>query len=451
MFKQRVLWSMLASCIVLSFVISACSPAAPVVQTQVVVQTAAPAVVTATPVPAKPAEDTGTVTAFGPFRGEDEARFQAVIQAFEAANPKIHVVYAGSAEFETLINVQVEAGNPPDIAPMAQPGLMKKFAADGKIVPLWPEAVSLIDKNLPAWKDLASYNGQLYGVFNRVNVKGLVFYNKPAFATAGYKVPTTWAELEQLETDMAKTGTPPWCVTMESGAATGWVGTDWMENIMLRTQPVEAYDKWISHDLKFDSPEVKNAWTIMDKIWGDPKLVYGGKSYIGTAIWQQAGSDLFATPKQKCQMVLQGSFYTAFFPKEIQADMDNQVGVFPLPPIDPKLPVTLEVGGDQWVVFHDRPEVRKFAEFLATGASGKPWASQGGALFAHKDQDLSVYKSALDKTLATALVNLQAARFDASDAMVSAGNVAFWKGVTDYVGGKGIDDVLKDIDAGFTK
>jgi hypothetical protein len=55
----------------------------------------------------------------------------------------------------------------------------------------------------------------------------------------------------------------------------------------------------------------------------------------------------------------------------------------------------------------------------------------------------------VDQTLVQSLINVQAARFDGSDAMVSAGNVAFWKAVTDYVGGMSIDDALKEIDAAW--
>ncbi len=395
--------------------------------------------------------DTGTVFVMGAFRGEEETAFGAVIAAFEAANPDINVVYAGSAEFETLINVRVEAGDPPDVAAIPQPGLMKKFAADGKIVPLWPEVVAMVDKNYsPAWKDLGSYKGTPYGVYHRVNAKGWVWYNKPAFEAAGYKVPATWEELQALTQQMAASGVTPWCVGIESGSATGWVGTDWIENIMLRTQSVETYDKWISHDLKFDSPEVRNAWEIMDKIWLDPTMVYGGAPTIATTEFKASAAMLFDSPP-KCWLHMQGSFVTGFFPDAVRADMDNQVGVFMLPPIDPSLPTALEVGGDQYIVFtgHERPEVKKFVEFLTTAASVTPWAKQGSSLFPHKDQDLSVYPTLIDQTMARAILTAQAARFDASDSMLSAGNLAFWKGVTDYVAGKSIDDVLKEIDAGF--
>lgn len=392
-----------------------------------------------------------TVTVLGANRAEDEARFLAVVQDFMKANPDIKVVYEGTAEFETLINVRVEAGNPPDVASIPQPGLMKKFAADGKLVAAWPELLAKIDQNYsPAWKDLGSSDGKVYGVFHRVNGKGFVWYNKPVFEKAGYTVPKTWVELESLTATMAKAGTPPWCITMESGAATGWVGTDWLENIMLRTQPVAAYDTWISHELAFSSPEVKKAWDVMNSIWADPKLVYGGLQYIGTARWQDAGLNLFEAP-QKCQLLLQGSFITAFFPEAVQKDLDNQVGVFALPAIDPKLPATLEVGGEQYVTFNDRPEVRKFMEFMATPNAATAWVKAGGALFPYKGQDVKLYKSAIDQSIVSALIDVQAARFDASDAMPSEGNVAFWKGVTDYVGGAKIDVVLKDIDAAFPK
>lgn len=454
MSTKNLLWPLMAVLVVMSLILGACAPAAAptpvtVVETKVV-EKMSTVVVTAAPAPKPAAKDTGTIVALGPFRGDDQVRFLAVIAEFNKANPTTKVIYAGTDQFNTLINVNVEAGNPPDIAPIPQPGLMQKFAKDGKIVPLWPEVVKLIDQNYaPAWKDLGSYNGKVYGVFHRVNGKGYVYYNKPAFEKAGYQVPTTWEELQKLTADMAASGTPPWCISMENGASTGWVGTDWIESIMLRTQSVDTYDKWVNHTLKFQSPEVKNAWTIMDKIWGDAKLVYGGMKYIGSTDYHKSGADLFNKP-QKCQLVLQHSAYMTNFPKDVQADMMNQVGLFTLPPIDAKLPKAMEVGGDQWVVFNDRPEVRKFVEFLATGKSGAPWAKLGGALFPHKDQDLSVY-SAFDRQLVDALINTQAARFDASDAMDAAGNIAFWKGMTDYVGGKSIDDALKQIDDGFPK
>jgi len=394
--------------------------------------------------------DTGTVLILGAFRGQEETAFNNVIAVFEAQNPDINVIYTGTAEFETLITVRVEAGDPPDIAAFPQPGAVAKLAGEGQLVPLWDSALAVYDTQYtPAWKDLSSINGVPYGMFHRVNAKGWIWYNKPAFEAAGYSVPTTWDELMALTETMKGTGIAPWCDGMESGAATGWKGTDWIENILLRTQPVQVYDKWVTNEVKFESPEVKNAFNILASIWMDPDAVYGGTQTIVLTNFKDPAAWLFGD-SPKCWLHMQGSFVTDFFPEDVQADLDNQVGVFMMPPIDGSLPFTLEVGGDQYVVFKgkDRPEVKKFIEFLGTPESVKPWAEQGGSLFPHVNQDLSWYPTKLERTMAEAITKAGAARFDGSDLMVSELNLAFWKGMTDWVSGaRTLDEALADIDA----
>jgi alpha-glucoside transport system substrate-binding protein len=434
---------------VLALFVVACQPQTVVVKETVQVEKQVEKVVTATPAPVEAGADTGTVFILGAFRGSEETAFNAVIAAFEAQNPDINVIYSGTAEFETLISVRVEAGDPPDIAAFPQPGAVAKLAREGKLVPLWDAALALYDKEYqPAWKELSQVDGVPYGMFHRVNAKGWVWYNKPAWKEAGWEVPTTWDELTALEASMQDTDIVPWCDGIASGAATGWKGTDWVENLMLRTQPVSVYDQWVAGQLPFTSDEVRNAWSYLTTIWMDPTMTYGGPQTIALTNFRDPAAWLFDDPA-KCWMHMQGSFVTDFFPQAVQDDLDNQVGVFMLPPIDPNLPFTLEVGGDQYVVFtgKDRPEVRKFIEFLATPESVKPWAEQGGSLFPHKNQDLSWYPTELERNMAESITTAQAARFDGSDNMASDLNLAFWKGVTDWVSGnRTLDEALSDID-----
>jgi alpha-glucoside transport system substrate-binding protein len=393
------------------------------------------------------------VNILGNFTGNDEAAYKKVIAVFEAKHPDIKINYSGTQDFNTVLNVRVEAGDYPDLAAVPQPGVMKDLAKKGVLLPTPSSVLNLVNKNYsPAWKELGSGDDdKVYGVFHRVNMKGLVFYNKPAFEAAGFKVPKSWAGLQNLTRKMmSSTKIAPWCIGMESGGATGWVATDWLENIMLRTQPVKVYDNWISNKVKFDSPEVRNAWSIMDSIWGDPKAVYGGKKNIAITNFKTSSEGLFtATPQ--CWLQLQGSFATGFFQESVQAELNKNVGVFVLPMINTKLPNTLEVGGDQYVLFKgkERPEVLAFLEFLATGASAEPWAKNGGGLFPHKDQNLNAYSSSLSREFAKIILAAKSARFDASDSMPAAVNLAFWKGTIDYVTGKSVDQVLNDIDATY--
>ncbi|MGC9523312.1 MAG: ABC transporter substrate-binding protein [Anaerolineae bacterium] len=395
-------------------------------------------------------EDTGAVFILGAFRGSEETAFQAVIDAFEAENPDIDIIYSGTGEFETLITVRVEAGDPPDIAAFPQPGAVARLARDGKLVPLWDEAVALYDQYYaPGWKSLGSVDGTPYGMFHRVNAKGWVWYNKPLWNEAGWEVPETYDEFMDLIAQMqAESDIAPMCDAFESGEATGWKGTDWIENFVLRLHPLDVYDAWVAHELSFSSDEIRAAFERLETLWFDPEITYGGPQTIATTNFRDPAAWLFEDPPN-CWMHMQGSFVTEFFPSDVKENLDEEVGVFQLPPIREDIPVALEVGGDQYVVFQgkDRPEVRAFIEFLATPASVQPWAEQGGSLFPHQDQNLDWYPTELERNMAEAIIEAEEARFDGSDNMASEVNLAFWQGITDWVSGnRTLDQALADID-----
>ena len=368
------------------------------------------------------------------------------VQAF-TDDTGIKVEYEGSSDFATLINTRVEAGDPPDVAAFPQPGLLYRFADNGDLVALRDDVVASIDANYgPGWKDLGSRDGTPYGVFHRVNAKGFVYYPKGPFEAAGYQIPTTWDELQTLMDQMVADGTPPWCITIEDGDATGWVGTDWIEEIILRTGGVDKYDQWVNHDISFEDPLVKDAFQLMGDIWLNPDYVYGGSSNILSTRFQDGANPMFDDPP-KCWLHNQGSFMTGLFPQNVQDNLDSVVGVFTLPEIDSSIGTPAEVGGDAFAAFVDRPEVQDFLKYLTTPDAGKTWPAEGGALFPYTNQDFSLYKSDIERSFAQIIAQASQARFDGSDAMPAAvGNGSFWKGVVDYVSGTNLDDVLKSID-----
>jgi alpha-glucoside transport system substrate-binding protein len=391
-------------------------------------------------------ENTGVIKVFGAFRSPESDRFAEAIKAFEDSSG-VDVQYEGSSDFATLINTRVEAGDPPDIAAFPQPGLLYRFADQGKLVALRDDVVANIDANYgPGWKDLGSRDGTPYGVFHRVNAKGFVYYPKGPWEAAGYQVPETWDDLQALMDQMVADGTPPWCITIEDGDATGWVGTDWIEEIILRTGGVDKYDQWVNHDITFEDPLVKDAWQRMGDIWLNPDYVYGGTTQILSTRFQDGANPMFDNPP-KCWMHNQGSFMTGLFPDSVQANLDSTVGVFTLPAIDSSIGTPAEVGGDAFAAFADRPEVMDFLKYLTTPQSAETWMKAGGALFPYTNQDFSLYSSDIERSFAMIIANASQARFDGSDSMPAAvGNGSFWKGVVDYVSGTDLDSVLKSID-----
>ncbi len=348
---------------------------------------------------------------------------------------------------EQQLNVAVTAGNPPDVALIPQPGTMQTYVDQGHLTPLPESILTLIDANYgPGWKELGTASdGKAYGVFHRVNVKAQVFYPKVAFEAAGYAAPTTWAELEALQAQIVADGGTPWCI----GLDVGWVATDWMEAVMLRTAGADAYDAWTSHETPFASDAVKNAANVMMKIMGDETLAYGGPTYLIQTGWDVPPKLMFGTPPG-CWFTNMGNFVTAAFTDEVNADLDAQVGVFELPSIDvPAGEVASLVGGDQLTAFDDRPEIWAFLEYIATpeaerhlGARPVEPCSRTRTRTCPTIRVSSTRPSPTDLGAATNV------RFDGSDLMPSAvGAGAFWSEMLKMVGGQDVDTTMTNIDA----
>lgn len=403
-----------------------------------------------TPEVEEPVAEEQVVTIFGAFVDEDARRFQAAMEPF-TAETGIRVEYEGSGDFETLILVRAEGGDPPDIGAFPQPGLLAGLVERDLIIDMneWFEEDYLLAQYDQSWLDDATLGGIMAGVWYRASVKSLVWYPVQAFNAAGYTIPETWDEMLALSDQMVADGNTPWCIGIESAGATGWVATDWMEDIMLRTQPAELYDQWVAGDLPFNSPEVKNAAEIMGEIWFNSDYVYGGTPAILTLPFGDAPDPMFDDPPG-CFLHRQASFIPAFFPEDVEIGVD--VDFFYLPPIDPAYPQPVLVAGDLMGAFTDRPEVRQVMEYLTTGASTRGWLEQGGFVSPHNDSSLDWYPTEVDRGYAEILAGASVTRFDASDLMPGAvGAGSFWTGMVDFVaaGGENLDEIMAEIDTTF--
>jgi len=392
------------------------------------------------------------VSIFGVAADEQARLFQSEFDEF-TARTGIEVTYEGNKDFETLVRVRVEGNNAPDIATFAQPGLLADFVSKGKIIDLntFMDAGYLANQYNKTFLDLATMDGKMAGVWHNNDVKSLVWYPKAAFDAKGYKVPTTWDELIALSDKIVADGGTPWCIGIESAGATGWVGTDWVEDVMLRTTTPENYDKWTKGELKFDSPEVKKAFDTVGAIWFKDKYVFGGTQNILTTAFGDSPKDLFENPP-KCWLHRQASFITNFFPSTAKVGTD--VDYFYLPPIDPAMGKPVLGSGSIAGMFNDRPEVREVMKFLATGESMKKEVEAGVAIAPQKDADPSWYPTEAARGFAKILSEATTFRFDGSDLMPAAvGAGTFWTGIVSWVqaNGANTEEVLKTIDASWPK
>ncbi|MEX2161534.1 MAG: ABC transporter substrate-binding protein [Anaerolineales bacterium] len=389
-----------------------------------------------------------TVTIFTAAEGEQVELFQQNFEQF-TADTGIEVVVEASSDFETVALVRAEAGDPYDIYNFPQPGLMADFGRSGYLIDLGQFLTQdyMLTKYTQSWIDLGTVDGTLYGVWHNADVKSLVWYAKAAFDAAGYQIPQTWDELIALSDQIVADGGVPWCIGFESGGATGWPGTDWVEDIMLRTASPEDYDAWVAGELPFDSDQVRNAFETAGEIFFNPDYVYGGTTGILTTNFGDAPA-LLTGDVPSCYMMRQASFIAGFFAEGIEIGTD--VDYFYLPPIDEMYGRPVLGSGSLLALGNDTPAARQVMEFLTTGESARAEVEAGILIAPHLDASLDWYPNDLTRGFAEILANADTFRFDASDLMPGAvGAGSFWTGIVDWIGGAELTSVLQGIDASW--
>ena len=217
------------------------------------------------------------VTMNGPERRRKRPGAHQVLRAFAEAN-NLHFTYPGDADWESNINVQVEGGSPPNIAVFPQPGKLADFAREGHLVPL---SDAVVDSVNTFWNEGASGYGNVdgvqYGVPVKSDLKSIVWYQPAQFAAAGYEVPQTWDEFTALVDQMAADGVrKPLCVGIESGTATGWPFTDWVEDLVLRQSGPEVYDQWVTNEIPFNDEHIVNAMQTVVDLWTEDNVYASG-------------------------------------------------------------------------------------------------------------------------------------------------------------------------------
>ena len=396
-----------------------------------------------------------TVTISGPWLQPEDEVFRSVVAYFADATGA-EVIYTGSDSFEQQIVIDAEAGAAPNIAVFPQPGLAADMAARGLLYPLPDGMGPWTAENYGAgesWVDLGTYadkdgNDQLFGFFYNVNVKSLVWYVPENFEDAGYEVPGSMEDLKALTEQIVADGEVPWCIGLGSGAATGWPATDWVEDIMLRTQPADVYDAWTSNEMPFNDPRVVEAIEEFGWFARDDAKVSGGAAAVATTDFRDSPKGLFASPPQ-CYMHRQASFVPAFFPEGIEFGED--VDFFYFPSYAGKDLGNPVLGGGTLMAITDPSDAtNELMEFFQLPLAHEVFMSQSGFLTPHKGVNLDAYLNDALRGQGEILINATTFRFDGSDLMpggVGAGT--FWTGMVDYTGGKDAQTVADEIQASW--
>jgi alpha-glucoside transport system substrate-binding protein len=393
----------------------------------------------------------GEATLFTAYvESQDLEALDNVIAAFNERYPDAEISHEASPSFEEQALLRVENGDAPEMMMILQPGLLKTFYEEGDLVAMndFVDIETVESEYVPGVLQSGMMEDNLVGLPVRLNIKSLVWYRSDIFEQNGYALPETWEDLvaltDQIRSDLGGTGTAPWCIGIENANATGWVLTDWVEDVMLRRHGGDVYDRWVGHEVMFDSPEVRQAFEDVADIWFTEGNVLGGQQSIVQTSFFAAPEPMFEDPPT-CLMHRQAGFIQGSFPED--AEYGVNYDFFYLPPMEgTERPVL--TAGDLLAIFKDTPVTRAFAQFVASAEGQEAWARAGGMVCANATCSPGAYPDDATSKQGELLANATEARFDASDLMpAEIGTKWFWSEGTAWAAGEQqLDQALQAID-----
>jgi len=350
----------------------------------------------------------GSISFDGVWTGAEASAFGGVIKAYNKLYPKVKVNYKPVGDnLPTVVSTAVAGGNPPDMADIAQPGLVAQFVKKGALKPITYSRKVLLANFSPAWIALGTFSHKIYGLVFKASNKSTVWYNVPAFKAAGVKAPATWTQFTKNAGTIKSSGVPPYSI----GGADGWTLTDLFENIYLRQAGPAKYALLTLHKIKWTDASVTSALNTMAQVIGDSANMAGGTSGAVQTDFPTSVNNVWESPP-KAAIVLEGDFVPGV--ATVKSKPGTGYAEFPFPSIN-NSPASVEIGGDTIVAFRDNPAIESFVKFLGTPAAAAAWAAKGGFATGNKHMSTSVYPDATTRATAGAIAKAKYVAFDMSD------------------------------------
>ncbi|TML51772.1 MAG: extracellular solute-binding protein [Actinobacteria bacterium] len=359
----------------------------------------------------------GSVSFWGIWAAEEQTAFEKVIKGFNAKYPNVKVTYTSKGnDMPTVLATAIAGGNPPDVADVAQPGLVKQFVKQHHLKPI-TYAKKTISKNFaPAWVKLGVVNKKLYALLYKASNKSTLWYNVHSFKQAGVKAPKKWSQLTKDAKTIKASGTPAYSLCGSSG----WTLTDLFENIYLRTFGPAKYNKLSAHKIKWTSASVTKALKEMKQVIGNSSNLYGGTSGALQTAFPQCVDYVYATPP-KAAMVIEADFVANEILQATNAKPVKDFNVVPFPAITAGADASaIETSGDEIITFRNTPAIQAFVKYLATPKAAEIWAKLGGFGTGNVHVPASVYPDAITRRTEAPLTKAKAAVFDMSDEQPAA-------------------------------
>jgi alpha-glucoside transport system substrate-binding protein len=388
------------------------------------------------------------VNVLGLWSGSELKDFQNVIAPWEKETGYT-MAFVSTRDLNAVLTIRLEAGDPPEVSILPNPGFMHELADRDKLVPL--DTVLDMDRirrnYASSWLDLGTHGGKLFAIFYKATSKGTIWYSPKNFRAKGYSVPKTWKEMLVLSDKIVSQGGTPWVIAAESGAATGWPLSDWIEIIVLNTFGPDIYDRWVAHEIPWTAPAIRRSFETLGRIVHTPKYVYGGPAGVLATNFINGSYVLYTRPPGAYMNYL-GGFAQTFIRRHYPTFRPGEdYAFFPFPTIEPEYAGAVTGGADVIVMTKDTPGARSLIRYLSTGKAQEIWAKKGSFIASNKDVKPDAYPDVIARQMAIQLSNARVFRFDGSDLMPAKVDDTFWKATLEYVNNPAeLDRILTSVE-----
>ncbi len=390
-----------------------------------------------------------SIDVLGVWSGSELANFNAVNTAF-TQKTGIKINFEATRDLPTVLSTRVRGNNPPDVSGFPSLVAFQKLASQGKLLQLdkFFDMSSIQQNYAQAWINLASDHGHLYGVIPTANSKGTVWYSPKQFTANGYTIPKTWNDLITLSDKIASSGKFPWSMGVESGAASGWSASDWIDQIYLATNGPDMSDKWVAHQIPWTDASVKNAFQMFSQIVTGKHYINGAPQSILATNFLPATYLPYDTPP-KAYMYYLGDFAAGFIKAQFPSiAAGTDFNFFPFPTINPQFAGAINGSMDMLIAFKDNDGTRQYMQFLATAEAQEIWVKPGGKSSVNKAVPLSAYPDDVGRNSAMQLTQATSFRLSQDDSMPVAMESAYWKASLDFIGDPTkLDSILSSLES----
>ncbi|MFD0773421.1 ABC transporter substrate-binding protein [Streptomonospora algeriensis] len=357
------------------------------------------------------------------WTGVEEENFTEVLAGFEEETGATVTYESTGEDTGAYLGPKIEAGEPPDVAVLPQPGLLEEYAAQDALVPLSGEAATALQENYTGyWQDLGSFEGDSYGVLLKAAHKSIIWYRPDAFDQAGVTPPETWDDLTgTTASTLSDAGITPFAMC----GASGWTLTDWFENVYLSQAGPQKYDQLVNHEIPWTDDSVVQTLQTLAEVWGEGDWMAGGTQGAVQTDFPTCVSQVYG--QEQAAMVYEADFVAASA-QEAGATVGETAQAFPFPAVGDNAPVV--VGGDIAVAMSESEGVQQLMAYLASPEAQTTWAGLGGYLSANSQVQADAYPEEFTQELAQTILEAgDDVRYDLSDQVPSQFGATEGKGM----------------------